>query len=37
MFINNQLQKINPNIAVIGRKGVGKRYVTKIAASFNKI
>lgn len=37
MFINNQLQSLNPKIAVVGRKGVGKRHLSKIGASFNKI
>jgi hypothetical protein len=37
IFINNQLQTLNPKVAVVGRKGVGKRHLSKISASVNKI
>jgi hypothetical protein len=37
ILINNSLQGLNPKIAVIGRKGVGKRHISKISASLNKL
>lgn len=37
IYINNQLQGLNSNLVIVGRKGVGKRHLVKIAASLNKL
>ena len=34
---NNNLQNINSNVVIIGRKGVGKKYLTKIVGWLNKV
>lgn len=37
VYLTNHLQSINSNVAVIGRKGVGKRHMVKISASLTKL
>lgn len=37
IYINNHLQNINSNVVIIGRKGVGKKYLTKIVGYLNKV
>jgi hypothetical protein len=37
LYINNQLNSINPHIILMGRKGVGKKNLAKMVANLNKI